>query len=132
MIKNITDLRYYHESDRLACNKSAKASLRAKILSFLAPDYISEFLRELRIVEYLSNCSNRGIMGRVFLFYHRLKLRKIQLHLGFSIPINVCDPGLSIAHYGSIIISSKAKIGRNCRILHASTLGQVEEKTVLP
>lgn len=66
MIKNITDLRYYHESDRLACNKSAKVSLRERILSFLAPDYISEFLRELRIVEYLSNCSNRGIMGRFF------------------------------------------------------------------
>lgn len=49
MIKNITDLRYYHESDRLACNKSAKVSLRERILSFLAPDYISEFLRELRI-----------------------------------------------------------------------------------
>lgn len=35
MIKNITDLRYYHESDRLACNKSAKVSLRERILSFL-------------------------------------------------------------------------------------------------
>ena len=121
MIKNITDLRYYHESDRLACNKSAKVSLRERILSFLAPDYISEFLRELRIVEYLSRCSNRRIMGRAFLFYQRLKLRKIQLHLGFSIPINVCGPGLSIAHYGSIIISSKAKIGRNCKFIHAST-----------
>lgn len=76
MIKNITDLRYYHESDRLACNKSAKVSLRERILSFLAPDYISEFLRELRIVEYLSNCSNRGIMGEGISFLSSIKIKK--------------------------------------------------------
>lgn len=68
MIKNITDLRYYHESDRLACNKSAKVSLRERILSFLAPDYISEFLRELRIVEYLSNFLIEELWGGHFFF----------------------------------------------------------------
>lgn len=47
MIKNITDLRYYHESDRLACNKSAKVSLRERILSFLAPDYIFGILKRI-------------------------------------------------------------------------------------
>lgn len=120
MIKNITDLRYYHESDRLACNKSAKVSLRERILSFLAPDYISEFLRELRIVEYLSNCSNRGIMGRAFLFYHRLKLRKIQLHLGFSIPINVCGPGLSIAMV-LLLFQVKLRLDVTVEFIHAST-----------
>lgn len=83
MIKNITDLRYYHESDRLACNKSAKVSLRER-------------------------------------------------HLGFSIPINVCGPGLSIAHYGSIIISSKAKIGRNCRIHSCVNIGASRGKNGAP
>ncbi len=76
MIKNITDLRYYHESDRLACNKSAKVSLRERILSFLAPDYISEFLRELRIVEYLSNCSNTRNYGEGISFLSSIKIKK--------------------------------------------------------
>lgn len=49
MIKNITDLRYYHESDRLACNKSAKVSLRERILSFLAPLYFG-------ILKRITNC----------------------------------------------------------------------------
>lgn len=121
MIKNITDLRYYHESDRLACNKSAKVSLRERILSFLAPDYISEFLRELRIVEYLSNCSNRGIMGRAFLFYHRLKLRKIQLHLGFSIPINVCGQDCPSLIMVLLLFQVKLRLDVTVEFIHAST-----------
>lgn len=121
MIKNITDLRYYHESDRLACNKSAKVSLRERILSFLAPDYISEFLRELRIVEYLSNCSNRGIMGRAFLFYHRLKLRKIQLHLGFlyllMFVVQDCPSLIMVL----LLFQVKLRLDVTVEFIHAST-----------
>ena len=116
MIKNITDLRYYHESDRLACNKSAKVSLRERILSFLAPDYISEFLRELRIVEYLSNCSNRGIMGRAFLFYHRLKLRKIQLHLVMFV-VQDCPSLIMVL----LLFQVKLRLDVTVEFIHAST-----------
>lgn len=42
------------------------------------------------------------------------------MRLGFSIPINVFGPGVSIPHYGTIVINPNAKIGRNCRI-HAGT-----------
>jgi len=40
------------------------------------------------------------------------------LKLGFTIPINVFGPGLSIAHYGTIVVSQHASVGANCR-LHA-------------
>ena len=46
----------------------------------------------------------------------RFRLRKLQLKLGFTIPINVCGPGLSIAHYGTIVVSQHASIGANCRL----------------
>lgn len=36
--------------------------------------------------------------------------------LGFSIGLNVFGPGLSIAHYGCIVVNSGARIGTNCRI----------------
>jgi len=42
------------------------------------------------------------------------------MRLGFSIPINVFGPGLSIPHYGTIVVNSNAKVGRNCR-LHVGT-----------
>lgn len=38
------------------------------------------------------------------------------MKLGFSIPINVFGPGLSIPHYGTIVVNSNARIGANCRL----------------
>ncbi|QTE75848.1 serine O-acetyltransferase [Clostridiales bacterium FE2010] len=53
---------------------------------------------------------------------------------GFSIPINTIGPGLSLPHYGTIIVSENARIGENCRI-HAgtnigSTNGQDKAKVI--
>ena len=46
--------------------------------------------------------------------------------MGFTIPKNVFGPGLSIAHYGTIIVNPRAKVGKNCRI-HASTnIGEID------
>ena len=38
------------------------------------------------------------------------------MKLGFTIPFNVFGPGLSIAHYGTIVVSQYAKVGSNCRL----------------
>ena len=43
--------------------------------------------------------------------------------MGFSIPINVCSYGLSIAHYGTIVISTHANIGRYYRIHAGVNIG---------
>jgi serine O-acetyltransferase len=62
------------------------------------------------------NCKkNKFIILLVKLYFHRLSRK-----LSFTIPINVLGPGLSIAHYGTIIINGKTRIGANCRI-HACT-----------
>lgn len=45
------------------------------------------------------------------------------MKLGFSIPHNVFGPGLSIAHYGTIVVSSGARIGANCRIHAGVNIG---------
>lgn len=48
----------------------------------------------------------------------KIKLRKLSRKLGFTISVNTFGPGLSIAHYGTIVVNDKARIGANCR-LHA-------------
>ena len=49
---------------------------------------------------------NRFLFSINYFFYHRLSVR-----LGFSIPYKTqIGPGLSIPHYGSIVISDKAQI----------------------
>lgn len=55
--------------------------------------------------------------------YYKIRLRKQSLKLGFSIPINVCREGLSIAHYGTIVISENAHIGANCHIHAGVNIG---------
>lgn len=50
----------------------------------------------------------------------KIRLLRISVKLGFSIPENVFGPGLSIVHYGTIVVNANAKVGSNCRI-HADT-----------
>lgn len=51
------------------------------------------------------------------------KYGRISLKLGFTIPLNSFGPGLSIAHVGTIVVASNAKIGANCRIHEGVTIG---------
>lgn len=66
----------------------------------------------MRKLEYLSNCKKNFLL-RAFVGY---RYRRLGRNLGFSIPINVFGPGLSIAHAGTIVVNSGAKIGANCRL----------------
>lgn len=47
----------------------------------------------------------------------------MSIKLGFTIPPNVFDEGLSIAHYGTIVVNKNAKIGKYCRIQEGVTIG---------
>lgn len=77
--------------------------------------------RSIRRVEYLSNV-------RVFARALRLGLAKLRLlrdfeRTGVQLPAGVAGPGLSIAHFGSIVINSKSRIGKYCRIHSATNIG---------
>ena len=105
MIRSYEDYLYYLKADQSA--RHQKISLR----TFLYND-VWKFQRLLRKLEYLTNCKKNRVR-RMLVAYRFMRLR---VKLGFMIPINVFGPGLSIAHYGSIIITPLAKIGENCRV----------------
>lgn len=79
-----------------------------------------------------------------FLFCYRIlkNSRNIVVRLLFKIPFNYFSTvygiqiptsveigsGLLLPHYGGIVINSKAKIGKNCTILHNSTIGNDKGK----
>lgn len=107
MISSRDDYLSYLEADRIALNRMPSFK------SFFFDD-VWRFQKLMRKLEYFSNCRKNRLM-RIWLAY---RYHRQSLKLGFSIPINVFGPGLSIAHYGTIIINSGAKIGANCR-LHA-------------
>ena len=61
-----------------------------------------------------------------------MKFHKQSLKLGFSIPLNAFGPGLAIVHYGTIVVSSAAKIGKNCRLHEGVNIGATNGSTLAP
>lgn len=121
MIRTKSDLRYYLECDRIALYVKSK---KPRIFS----DEIWRFEILLRKREYLNNVSPSrfiflNVLRRLYAAALHYKYKQMQLKLGFSIPLNVFGPGLSIAHYGALVVAEAAKIGANCRIHECVTIG---------
>lgn len=116
MINSKVDYIKYLSHDRKALGIKTK-SLEQKLLSYISPNPIWTFQKNMRKLEYYNNCKNNAIY-KLYIYYLKYKYKKISMKLGFSIPINIFGPGLSIVHYGTIVINSRAKVGSNCR-MHA-------------
>jgi serine O-acetyltransferase len=112
MISSKSDYEAYLEAD---CRSLA---VKKDLKTFVFDD-IWRFERLMRRLEYYTNCKKRRFLRIIVLLLYRKKSKE----LGFSIPINVFGPGLSIAHRGTIIISGYAKIGANCRIHACVNIG---------
>ncbi len=105
MIESYTDYIDYLEADRLATRRESgwRPIWRDKIWHFQCL---------LRRAEYFTNCHPKSFFAR----WYRFRLRALGDKLGYSIPLNVFGPGLSIAHIGTIVVNSGARIGPNCRL----------------
>ena len=114
MIKNKLDLKEYLLADKKALGKMIYRKPRFK------HDIIWKYQILLRKCEYYINC-RKDFLGRLYCKF--LKFR----FMGFSIPFNVFGKGLSIAHYGNIVVNNNSKIGINCRIHEGVTIGVTDD-----
>ncbi len=119
MIRTKHEMYSYMMQDRIM-NKLSVSNIKNHIFNFIFPISISNFLYLLRKAEYYHNCKSFFCIPYYWYFY---RFKKVSKGLGFSIPLNVCGPGLSIPHYGTIIISKNARIGSNCRIHACVNIG---------
>ena len=124
MIKNKNDLKYYLKQDKIALGKKYNYP---KILN----DEIWKFEILLRKCEYYKNCRS-GILGKLFFLFYFFRFHKLRVKLGYSIPLNVFGPGLSIAHRGTIVVNGNARVGKNCRIQESTTIGATNGNTKAP
>ena len=132
MIKSKQDYKEYVEQDKLA-NGFANRSVLRKVRDLFFPNPIKRFLELLRKYEYLNNTKNRHKAIKYFrLFFVIKKFRKLSLKLGFSIPINVFGAGLSIPHYGTIIVNKATRVGKNCRLHAGVNIGASAGKKEAP
>ena len=104
--------------------QDAKASGRTTIRTSFLGDEVWKFQVALRKLEYYTNMSST----KRKLCYPAYALTKYNYHkmsvkLNFSIPINVFGGGLSLPHYGTIVVAQAARVGKNCRIHEGVTIG---------
>lgn len=60
---------------------------------------------------------------------NKIRLQRLCIKLGFTIPVNVFGDGLVIPHYGTIVVGAGNSIG-NYAVLHTSTCITVGEKSI--
>ena len=115
MIESKKDYLYYLEQDKIALFNENK-----KRPSFFK-DEIWKFEILLRKNEYCTNCLNK-LYFFPYKYWIKWRYYRLSVKLGFTIPLNAIGPGLSIAHYGTIVIGY-AKIGKNLRIQEGVNIG---------
>lgn len=119
MIANKRELYEYIDQD---CQMNQiKRGWKYRFRNLLYRNSIPNFLYLMRKTEYYQN--QTSFFSRLFSSFYKYRYRVVSRQLGFSIGLNTCGPGLSIPHYGTIIINSKAKIGANCRIHACVNIG---------
>lgn len=79
------------------------------------------FLYCLRHYEFWNN--QTGLIKKFMAPFWHLRFKRISERCGFTIPINKIGPGLCLPHYGTIVISSNATIGENCKIHACVNIG---------
>lgn len=107
---------------RLKCNlNSSPISDQSKIW---------KYIYTMRYVEY--HKSQKGLFHKILSLYYGYKLRKLAYLTGFQIPPNTCGKGLTIWHWGTIIINPKAVIGDYCTLNAGVLIGHKEEGLPAP
>ena len=74
--------------------------------------YIRRYLRFLRQEEQYTFSRPNKLLA----FWYKARKNRLGSRLGFIISAGCFDQGLTIWHYGSIIVNPKARIGKNCQI----------------
>lgn len=109
MIKSKKDYREYVREDKKALGREN----RHWPLTLL--DMPLRYQLVLRRAEYYNNCCKHFWQKPLVLFF-KLRHRIVGNKCGYSIPLNTCGKGLNLAHLGTVVINTGAKIGDYCRI----------------
>lgn len=119
MINNKIDLQYYLERDRIADGFIGR---KPKLIGGW-PNMIWKYKVYLRKAEYYRNQNKKNVFQKVFEKYYLIKYTRLGIKLGYTIPLNVIEEGLSLPHYGTIIVNGNSHIGKNCRIMTDVVIG---------
>jgi serine O-acetyltransferase len=113
-IRSFEMLRFYVHADFRA--RAVEESLLYAILA----DPLVRFTVLMRVLEY---AQGRGI-SRTLLLPLRYWYRRLSIRLGLTVAPGIFGPGVTIVHYGLLVIEPTTRIGRNCRIHSGVNIGR--------
>ncbi len=103
--------------------QDAKANKKVSIRSKLFGDELWKFQILMRKCDYFSFKKRNNFLYYLPFAFYKFRYHHLSVKLGFSIPYNVFGKGLSIAHYGTIVVSGRSTFGENCRIHACVNIG---------
>lgn len=92
--------------------------------------YIWKYIKNLRYAEFYK--SRNGVFSYLMRLFFYSRLRKYGQKTGFQIPPNTIGRGLTIWHWGTIIINPTVKIGCNCTLYPGVLIGHKAEGLPAP
>lgn len=125
MIKNKQDLARYLLQDQIALGKKGQKA------PHFGGDEVWRFQRLLRRTEYHVNTASSPL-GKAVAAWYRLRYHRFCVKMGFHMPLNIFEEGLSIAHYGALVVNSRAKVGKNCRVHAMVVIGATNGDPAAP
>ena len=144
MIKNKTELKEYLDKDVLNYQAvSGKLGLKSKLLNKLLSTPISDqskiwsYIKTLRFCEYYQYTKNNSLgwaklYKTINYIYYLFKLRKLSRVTGFQIPPNTIGKGLTIYHWGPLIVNGFTKVGDYCTIRPDVVIGYKDKSGPAP
>lgn len=128
MITCKADFLYYLKKDAIN-NGVLMDNFRDRLKIFLGFYEGFRFIKSMRYLEYCENVLRyKSLLGGAKWIFAKIQFKRLSIRLGYSIPINVFGPGLSLPHRGNIIINPNTKIGANCRIHVGVNIGAHRNK----
>jgi serine O-acetyltransferase len=112
---NKKDYIYFLNEDKKALGINIKHPIFSGNIMVLLTDPCWKFQKLMRKLEYWTNCK-KEFFWKPYILFLRWKYQRLSMMLGLSIPINVFEAGLCIEHYGCVVISRHAKIGKYCTV----------------
>lgn len=81
------------------------------------------YIKTLRFVEYYDFKRKDNKLYSFYFHFFLGRLRKLSYLTGFQIPPHTCGKGLTIWHWGPIIINPEARLGDNCTLYPGVLIG---------
>lgn len=124
MITSKSQYLFYLRADRMMNRAKFKWTLKDRLIHIAFPDYVMRYLKSMRYLDFFKNGCKRGTAGwflRLPLYcYHRRRWRQLGFRTGFSIGFETLGYGVTIPHYGTIVIGGDNRIG-NFAVLQSCT-----------